>query len=141
MTWLDERIFGWSRSSKRGTSAWGGTSGTGSEYPSRIGTPHESDDEEAGDYDNVIGLLNVHHEEHHPKSAKARSRQNSYADLQRLRMAPLSAQGVPSPTIHHRERRHSLTDDFSVARIATVDQQELFADVTEDLNAESAKDK
>ncbi|KAF9532948.1 glycerol-3-phosphate O-acyltransferase [Crepidotus variabilis] len=152
MTWLDERLFGWSRSAKRGTSAWGGN-GSGSEYPSRMGTPHESDDEETGDYDNVIGLISPQEEKGNPLSAKARSRQNSYADLQRLRMAPLTSQSrhtqngshdsesKNSPTIQHRNRRPSLSDDISVTRIAALDQAEPFAEATQDLNAESAKNK
>ncbi|KAF8188418.1 glycerol-3-phosphate O-acyltransferase [Pholiota molesta] len=48
MTWIDERLFGWSRSSKRGTSAWGGPV----DDISRINTPDDSDEEDTGDYDN-----------------------------------------------------------------------------------------
>ncbi len=148
MTWLDERLFGWSRSANRGTSAWGG----GSEHPSRMGTPSVSDDEDSGDYDNVIGLLSPH-EEQMSMMGKARSRQNSYADLQRLRMAPLSGQSQPaiqdmpvanqgSPTqLHHRLRRPSLSDGVSVTVIAAEDPSETFPEATRHLNEEIAKKK
>ncbi|TFY74185.1 hypothetical protein EWM64_g9828, partial [Hericium alpestre] len=49
MTWLDERLFGWSRSAQRGTSAWAG--GTRSQDISRAATPDVSDEEDTGDYD------------------------------------------------------------------------------------------
>ena len=60
VTWIGEWLFGWTRSSKRGTSVWSGV-----EDPSRASTPapDEADDEDIGDYDNVTG--------------KRRSRQNS----------------------------------------------------------------
>ena len=54
MTWLDERLFGWSRSARRGTSAWGGQV---SSSTSRVASPDASDDEDHGDYDNVLGYL------------------------------------------------------------------------------------
>lgn len=143
MTWLDERLFGWSRSAKRGTSAWGG----GSEHPSRMGTPSVSDDEDGGDYDNVIGMLSPH-EEQMSMAGNPRSRQSSYADLQRLRMAPLSNQPQPplqdmppadegSPTqLHHRLRRSSLSDGVAVSRIAAEDPSETFPEATRHLNEE-----
>src|SRR6266446_10402484 len=53
MTWIDERLFGWSRSATRGTSAWGGNV----EDLSRVNTPDDSDEEDTGDYDNVVGLV------------------------------------------------------------------------------------
>jgi len=57
MTWLDERLFGWSRSARRGTSAWGGNASVSSLSASRAASPDVSDDEDHGDYDNVIGYL------------------------------------------------------------------------------------
>ncbi|KAJ6596876.1 hypothetical protein DFH09DRAFT_1272422 [Mycena vulgaris] len=42
MIWLDEHLFGWSRSSNRGTSAWAGTS----TEASRIGSPNDSEEED-----------------------------------------------------------------------------------------------
>ena len=57
MTWLDERLFGWSRSARRGTSAWAGSTTMSSRSASRVASPDNSDDEDQGDYDNVIGYL------------------------------------------------------------------------------------
>ena len=146
MTWLDERLFGWSRSAKRGTSAWGG----GSEYPSRAVTPSMSDDEETGDYDHVIRLIPPHEEQ--SSSGNVRSRQSSYADLQRLRMAPLSQVHAPSLDIsmadnssstqlHHRirNRRPSLSKDVAVSRIAAGDPNEIFPEATQKLNEEKTE--
>ncbi|KAJ7343517.1 glycerol-3-phosphate O-acyltransferase, partial [Mycena albidolilacea] len=135
MTWLDERLFGWSKSSTRGTSAWGGISTDAS----RIGTPNDSEDEDAGDYDNVIAFL--------PGSApqaasKPRSRQGSYADLQRLRTTGLSTsstQNSPlSPTDNRlpRQRKASLSDGVPVQRIAAVAPNEQFDRATDGLNDE-----
>ncbi|KAJ7046750.1 glycerol-3-phosphate O-acyltransferase, partial [Mycena alexandri] len=131
MTWLDERLFGWSRSSTRGTSAWGGISAEGS----RIGTPNDSEDEDTGDYEDVIAFL--------PGSAapainKPRSRQSSYADLQRLRLTAFSASGSNlSPTEENkspRQRKASLSGIIPVQRIASVDPSEQFDNTTQDLN-------
>jgi glycerol-3-phosphate O-acyltransferase / dihydroxyacetone phosphate acyltransferase len=74
-TWIDERLFGWSRSATRGTSAW-----AGSQDISRVPTPDISDDEDSGDYDNVLGYLPVY------EGRSNRSRQSSFADLQKLKM-------------------------------------------------------
>ncbi|KAJ7452457.1 glycerol-3-phosphate O-acyltransferase [Mycena galericulata] len=135
MTWIDERLFGWSRSSKRGTSAWGGISNSAD--TSRIGSPNDSEDEDPGDYENVIGFL--------PGSAnqaKSRSRQSSYADLQRFRLTALSASTSPTEEIRiclamaPRERKASLTDGVPVGRIAAVDRLEQFDEATSGLNDE-----
>jgi len=147
MTWLDERLFGWSRSAKRGTSAWGGNS----EHPSRSVTPSLSDDEETCDYDDVIGLLSPP-EELLSNTGNPRSRQSSYADLQRLRMAPLSqiqTSQIPldmstadnsSPTqLHHRVRRPSLSHVVTVSRISAEDPNETFPEATQKLNEEKTK--
>ncbi|KAJ4487991.1 glycerol-3-phosphate O-acyltransferase [Lentinula aciculospora] len=146
MTWIDERLFGWSRSADRGTSAWAGMS---SEEPSHAGTPEDSDEEDAGDYDHVIGLVPGHDEY---LGSKSRSRNNSYANLQRLRLSSLaqtnatevvSASSLSSPDddgLHirtgHRARRESLSDGVSVQRLAAVDRREPFPDATGDLNEE-----
>ncbi|KAF4615224.1 hypothetical protein D9613_003038 [Agrocybe pediades] len=140
MTWIDERLFGWSRSAKRGTSAWSGHS----DDLSRINTPDDSDEEDTGDYDNVVGLLGA--VEPSLGSHKSRSRQSSYADLQRLRMAPLTAQqyepkgnagdDASSQRLTHRARKASLDDGIKVSRIAAVDRKETFGAATDDLNAE-----
>ena len=84
-TWLDERLFGWSKSAQRGTSAWAGA--TRSQEISRAATPDLSEDEEVVDYDNVLGYLPVY--EGAPHGHRTRSRQNSYADLQKLRMSAI----------------------------------------------------
>ncbi|KAL9715121.1 Glycerol-3-phosphate/dihydroxyacetone phosphate acyltransferase [Leucoagaricus gongylophorus] len=76
MAWFDERFFGWSRNAKRGTSAWSGFSGDES---SRLGTPDETDEEDIGDYDNVVGIVAS------TEDTQLQSHRSSYADLQRLR--------------------------------------------------------
>ncbi|KAJ6502580.1 glycerol-3-phosphate O-acyltransferase [Mycena sanguinolenta] len=145
MTWLDERLFGWSRSSTRGTSAWGGVSADAS----RVGTPNESEDEDAGDYDNVIAFLPGSA----PQTSNPRSRQSSYADLQRLRMTGLSTSSTQTSPLSPSENRLpryssrfiefflifskvSLSDGVPVQRIAAVDPAEQFDDATQGLNDE-----
>ncbi|KAF9264708.1 glycerol-3-phosphate O-acyltransferase [Marasmius fiardii PR-910] len=144
MTWIDERLFGWSKSARRGTSAWSGTVHALDE-PSRAGTPDDSDEEDAGDYDNVIGLLPE-------EQLKSKSRTNSYAELQRLRTqsSPLaySSQFSMSPSgavtegdqlsfrTGRRERKASLSDQVPVERIAEVGQQENLGEITSGLNME-----
>lgn len=88
-TWLDERLFGWSKSAQRGTSAWAGA--TRSQEISRAATPDLSEDEEVVDYDNVLGYLPIY--EGAPHGHRVRSRQNSYADLQKLRMSAIGKGG------------------------------------------------
>ncbi|KAF8797994.1 glycerol-3-phosphate O-acyltransferase [Phlegmacium glaucopus] len=153
MTWIDERLFGWTRSSNRGTSAWSGV-----DDHSRANTPDETDDEDAGDYDNVVGLIPANDDQGLAPN-KARSRQSSYADLQRLRLNPMAAsshtthQSKPhakisntlnenrqhdqleeSSQLLHRPRRPSLSDDVPVERIAAIDPTTSFSDATESLN-------
>ncbi|KAI0062297.1 glycerol-3-phosphate O-acyltransferase [Artomyces pyxidatus] len=82
MSWLDERLFGWSRSASRGTSAWAGTR---SQEISRGPTPDGSDDEDTGDYDNVLNILRSDDGHLTPNRARSRSQHGSYADLQKLR--------------------------------------------------------
>ncbi|KAJ6482556.1 hypothetical protein C8R45DRAFT_304732 [Mycena sanguinolenta] len=65
MTWLDERIFGFRAAA----------------------TAPNSDEEDAGDYDNVIGFIPGLSGMLQPNAAASRSRNSSYADLQRLRMS------------------------------------------------------
>ena len=80
-TWLDERLFGWSRSARRGTSAWAGSR---SHEVSRAATPDVSDEEDAPDYDD---FLNVPGGGDYSLASRPRSQRSSYADLQRLRAA------------------------------------------------------
>ena len=136
MTWIDERLFGWTRSSKRGTSVWAGV-----EDSSRSNTPapDETDEEDVGDYDNVVGLIPSNDDQD-----KTRSRQNSYADLQRIKSdtKSLNIQNVgrqhdqleDSSRLLHRPRRPSLSDDVPVERIAAMDSSMVFSDATESLN-------
>ncbi|KZT11385.1 uncharacterized protein LAESUDRAFT_747111 [Laetiporus sulphureus 93-53] len=77
MTWLDERLFGWSRS------AWSG-SGSRSQTASSAVTPEGSDVEEEGDYDDVLGFLE---QTAHPQPRRERS---SYSDLQKVRKDAVS---------------------------------------------------
>ncbi|KAJ7675042.1 hypothetical protein B0H17DRAFT_946306 [Mycena rosella] len=66
MTWLDERIFGFRAAA----------------------TAPNSDEEDAGDYDNVIGFIPGLNGTLQPGAvATSRSRNSSYADLQRLRLS------------------------------------------------------
>ncbi|PSR74916.1 hypothetical protein PHLCEN_2v9450 [Hermanssonia centrifuga] len=156
MTWLDERLFGWSRSAHRGTSAWAGTrSHEISRATSRAPTPDGSDDEEGpGDYDNLLGYL-----EGKGSITRARSPsvQNSYADLQKLRRTsnaqangnfPIMTEAkepefVLNPAldgdglhIRTRVRKASLSDGVSVERISVLDRKEPFDEATRDLNKE-----
>jgi len=158
MTWIDERLFGWTRSSTRGTSAWSGV-----DDPSRTNTPDETDEEDAGDYDNVIGLIPPN-DDQGLATSKSRSRQSSYADLQRLRQNSTGTSGLPhsskshvtsstlnvdcqhdqlsdSSRLLHRPRRQSLSDDVRVERIAAIDPTKTFRDATESLNEEVTQAK
>ncbi|KAJ7312988.1 hypothetical protein DFH08DRAFT_436239 [Mycena albidolilacea] len=76
MTWLDERIFGFRAAA----------------------TAPNSDEEDAGDYDNVIGFIPGLSAMLHPATAAAagpsRSRNSSYADLTRLRMSAQAEDGA-----------------------------------------------
>lgn len=144
MTWIDERLFGWSRSSKRGTSAW-----SGFEDPSRINTPDETDEEDAGDYDDVIGLIPAN-DDQGLATHKGRNGQSSYADLQRLRLNPTGHpskshvgsinvdgqhdQPEESSRLLRRPRRASLSSDVPVERIAAIHPTETFSDATVSLN-------
>jgi glycerol-3-phosphate O-acyltransferase/dihydroxyacetone phosphate acyltransferase len=66
--WLDERLFGWSRSAET------------SREVSRAGSPRGSDDEDAGDYDNLLKVTQTE-----GISSEVQGRRGSYADLQKLR--------------------------------------------------------
>jgi glycerol-3-phosphate O-acyltransferase/dihydroxyacetone phosphate acyltransferase len=138
-TWIDERLFGWSRSPKSGTSAWGGS--TPSHDSSRPVTPDLSDDEDHGDYDHAVNFISAYED---ASRRKPRSRQGSYADLQRLRMTPNTQQTAPpsssSPRSNEglhmrRQRKQSLSDLVPVERIGTVDRREPFEDATTSLNS------
>jgi glycerol-3-phosphate O-acyltransferase/dihydroxyacetone phosphate acyltransferase len=157
-TWIDERVFGWSRSAKRGTSAWAGFMDE-----SRVGTPDYTDDEDGGDYDDVITMIPSYDDL--SSMTKPKSRQSSYADLQKLRMSAgrgsgtslavpnwsrpsISSSSPISPTteldgIHfrhgqgHHARKASLSDGIAVSRIAAVERREPFEEATQELNSEA----
>ncbi|KII88537.1 hypothetical protein PLICRDRAFT_110360 [Plicaturopsis crispa FD-325 SS-3] len=162
MTWIDERLFGWSRSANRGSSAWAG----GTPYErSTVPSPNESDNEDEGDLDNVIDF--IHHEEQSGSPRTSRSRNSSYADLQRLRMtSPATKAATTGTQLHvpgvsttphrptspiepsglhirsvHRDRRHSLDDGVQVERIAAVDPDTEFKEATDDINEEILRKK
>lgn len=143
-------MFGWSRSAKRGTSAWAGSADI-----SRAATPDVSSDEE-GDYD-TLGYLEV---PGRIGRARSRSQQASYADLQKLRKsANSSSTSLPLRTggeelrftstvpdnegLHMRQgprtRKASLNDGVPVERIGALDRQETFPEATYELNQEASQ--
>ena len=142
-------MFGWSRGARRGTSAWAGPSPRSRDI-SRAASPEVSDDEDTGDYDNVLGILRSDDGHTSPNRARSRSQYGSYADLQKLRMTGAQGQSSywpaqpVSPTEggpHRRERRASLSDGVTVERISALDPREQFKDCTEDINNEIRKKK
>jgi glycerol-3-phosphate O-acyltransferase / dihydroxyacetone phosphate acyltransferase len=162
MTWLDERLFGWSKSSRRGTSAWGGTA-VSSVEASRVGSPDISDDEDHGDYDNVIGYLPSIVGSTLGLTRQPKSLRGSFADLPSVRsrenLAPPKSQ-PSSPMImtnphlspfvssdssgalthrkaSQRERKLSLSDNVAVERIGRIDHDGTFKEATEELNQEN----
>lgn len=158
-TWLDERLFGWSRSANRGTSAWAG-GGTRSQEISRSATPDLSDEEDEPDYDNLI----VPSAEGSTLASNPRSQRSSYADITRLRRTSSAANThalgftPTSPTanatgehsadldgLHFRgqgrARKASLSDGVPVEIIGQADRAEPFTEMTQDLNSEMRKRK
>lgn len=151
MTWLDERLFGWSKSSHRGTSAWGGTVAS-SVDASRVGSPDISDDEDHGDYDNVIGYLPNITNSPVGLARQPKSLRGSFADLpsvgSRENLATMNPQLSPlvpidgSGVLTHRrpgqrERKPSLSGNVPVERIGRIDHDEHFKEATEELNQEN----
>jgi glycerol-3-phosphate O-acyltransferase/dihydroxyacetone phosphate acyltransferase len=153
-------LFGWSKSSKRGTSAWAAP--PRSLDGSRLPTPETSDDEDGGDYDNVLGYLS----DGYISPVATRSRAGSYADLQKLKMSktagatlavPTAVPG-PAPTADpgrprsgsvgsspggsprtKRARGNSLTEVVPVQEINKCDKSQPFEEMTEQLNHASHK--
>lgn len=147
-SWLDERLFGWSRSAGRGTSAWAGPQSRSPDI-SRPASPDASDDEDTGDYDNVLGVLRSDDGHVTPNRVRSRSHHGSYADLQKLRMTEVQGQfpepaesGSPTESgAHRRQRRPSLSDLVTVERIGALDPREQFKDCTVDINSEIQHNK
>ncbi|KAK1926771.1 hypothetical protein DB88DRAFT_180717 [Papiliotrema laurentii] len=102
MLWLDERIFGWSRSASVGQSVWSSTKmdKTRSEPSTAPGSPAESDDEEYEadvDYDDVLAIIDTRRAG--PGSPRGKKRTGrSYRDLASLG-SPTSPTGntIPLP--------------------------------------------
>ncbi|KAH9997308.1 glycerol-3-phosphate O-acyltransferase [Russula vinacea] len=144
MNWLDERLFGWSRSARRGTSAWAGSLPR-SRDTSRAASPEVSDDEDTGDYDNVFGILRSDDGHVTPNRVGSRSQHGSYADLQKLRTIGAQAQGQSSSRLTQpespTEAEGKLSDRVAVERIGALDPREPFKDCTEDINHEIRESK
>ncbi|KAH9966637.1 glycerol-3-phosphate O-acyltransferase [Russula dissimulans] len=154
MNWLDERLFGWSRRSGRGTNTRAGLLPRSRDI-SRAASPDVSDDDDTGDHDNVFGILRSDDGHVTRNRAGSRSHHGSYADLQKLRMAPgvqgqwqspsssmLVQPGSPAEGgLHRRERRASLSDRVTVERIGALDPREQFKNCTEDINEEIRKSR
>lgn len=167
MTWLDERLFGWSRSTRRGTSAWGG--GTPMTELSRAATPDASDSEE-GDYEHVISYLGSYTGDNASYRTRSRSLKGSYADLHLLKTKDSvgnsadstkpELKNANSPALRfratgndlgsdpfqngHREapraRKSSLTDRVPVEKIGNLTSTDSFQTSTSILNKEIKKD-
>jgi len=146
MTWLDEHLFGWSRSAKRGTSVW---AGLGSSETSRYPTPDGSDSEDFGDYDSFLRYLPTDSGEQSPVRFRSRSLRGSYADLQQLKVSSMTPGGPRSAPIvgsedtglhfrqGHRERKSSLNDGVPVERLGALNPQATFDTATEVINREN----
>lgn len=94
-----QRLFGWSRSARRGTSAWAGAP---SHETSAQASPEASDDEDHGDLDDVLGYLQ--HYEGSATPGRRRSARSSYADLQQLRSGSASGELRYRGDASHRSR-------------------------------------
>ncbi|KAF8323193.1 glycerol-3-phosphate O-acyltransferase [Clavulina sp. PMI_390] len=120
LTWVDERLFGWSHSAKRNLSSTGSASGAASHY----GTPDVSDDEDEGlgDYEPVIGYLHKYQQDSQLKKGP-RSHHTSYADLQQLRLSSSAEPPVPrdaepsETTLKSRSRSRS---EINLSQLAPV---------------------
>jgi glycerol-3-phosphate O-acyltransferase / dihydroxyacetone phosphate acyltransferase len=132
-----------------------------SEDTTQYGTPDHSDEDDAGDYEHVLGVLT-------PGTASPhRSRSGSYADLQKIRLSKPSARGkgagptlimplttstpgdspgavktaspenspTSSPRTRHR-RGSTLEDSVPVDRLAGVPRRASFDEATQLLNRE-----
>jgi glycerol-3-phosphate O-acyltransferase/dihydroxyacetone phosphate acyltransferase len=131
-----------------------------------VATPDGSDNEDSGDYDNVLGYLPAY--EGRPKTPL---RSGSFADLQKLRMTASDglfdknrsdcfSHHFPGGSAHksvevnhspidgeglflrrHRSRKPSLSDSVPVERISASDDDKEFRNVTNDINREIQEKK
>lgn len=97
MLWLDERIFGWSRSAAVGRAVWNGTKmdKTRSEPSTAPGSPVDSDNEESEadiDYDDVLAVIDKRSTSVASPRGKRRTGR-SYRDLTSLGSRPASPDG------------------------------------------------
>ncbi|KAG9019495.1 hypothetical protein FRB90_001568 [Tulasnella sp. 427] len=116
ITWLDERIWGWTRSARRGTNVWAGSKSTDA---SRMHSPSPSDDEsdhETGDYDDVLG--NIPGYVSPSNRMRSRSLANSYADLQQLKRSTEQRRHL-HPEDHHLVPIKVPTESVSVSPTST----------------------
>ena len=91
--WLDDRLFGWSRSASRASDEWAAADGN-SENAITQAPPPDLADDDVGDYDDLLGYLDG------KKVATGRSARSSYADLQKLRRPSPGAQmTAPRPVV------------------------------------------
>lgn len=116
ITWLDERIWGWTRSARRGTNVWAGSKST---EASRMQSPNASDEEseeETGDYDDVLG--NIPGYVSPSNRLRSRSLANSYADLQQLKRSTEQRKHL-HPEDHHLAPLRVPADSTSVSPTST----------------------
>ncbi|KAI6118395.1 glycerol-3-phosphate O-acyltransferase [Pisolithus sp. B1] len=135
MTWMDERLFGWSRTVRRGT-----------DTPANSPQIPDESEEDCWDYDHVINFIPAYED---ASLRKLCGRQGSYADLRRFRVAsekrttaPIASSGAQisdGQSVHIRSRKHkeTLSDPVPVEYIAAVDTTEDFEEATKGLNEEN----
>ncbi|KZV71648.1 glycerol-3-phosphate O-acyltransferase [Peniophora sp. CONT] len=140
MTWLDEHLFGWTTSARRGTSAWAGRdSGEASRAPSP-GPGHESDDEH--DYEHVLGIVRALAGGDRSANRSRKMRSNGHGGVNG--MSPVEEKGKSTAVsgageereTHRRQRRPTLTDGVPVARIGSLERGEGFDECTRKINGE-----
>ncbi|KAI6118935.1 glycerol-3-phosphate O-acyltransferase [Pisolithus croceorrhizus] len=135
MTWMDERLFGWSRTARRGN-----------DTPANSPQIPDESEKDCWDYDHVIDFIPAYED---ASLGKLRGRRGSYADLHRFRVAsekrttaPVASSGAQisgGQSVHRRSRKHkeTLSDPVPVDYTATVDTTEDFEETAKGLNEES----
>ncbi|KZT54280.1 hypothetical protein CALCODRAFT_473625 [Calocera cornea HHB12733] len=132
MTWLDERVFGWSRSAKRGTNIWGQHSAGSSQITSPTASDGEESDteptEDRGDWDDVLGILDTLDKRRRSRSLSRGSGRTSYKDLHKLGVEASDTSGLRhrgpgdlaplTPVHHHNDHNGSTTTSPTSPAIA-----------------------